>query len=287
MHHTVQANDYAAADVPAMIRADYAYHVRTRGWGDLGYNLVADRFGRLWEGRAGGIGAPVVGAHAQGFNTATLGVALLGDFGRVAPSSPALTALARVGAFAGARYRWDPRASAVLTSRGSPRYAAGQRVRLPRVFGHRQTGLTACPGQRLYDRLPTVRERAAALIGPPVRFVSARVTGVPLRAPAEAVVRVGLSRYARWAVSVRDPWGNVVATAGGHGTSAVLRWDGLVPLGGTGLGVPAVAGRYTWLASADDDIHTPPRPLGGAFSVGAPDPAAAAGAAVNPPSGHS
>ena len=76
-----------------MIRADYAYHVRGRGWSDLGYNLLVDRFGRVWEGRHGGLGRATIGAHAQGFNTGTLGVSMLGDATRTraqhrAPSRP-------------------------------------------------------------------------------------------------------------------------------------------------------------------------------------------------------
>ena len=37
-------------------------------------------------------------------------------------------------------------------------------MRLPVIDGHRDTNDTACPGQRLYDRLPTIRRRAARLI---------------------------------------------------------------------------------------------------------------------------
>jgi hypothetical protein len=54
LHHTASSNDYGPADVPALLRGFYAYHVRSRGWSDVGYNVLVDRFGTAWEGRAGG-----------------------------------------------------------------------------------------------------------------------------------------------------------------------------------------------------------------------------------------
>ena len=48
VHHTVNANDYTEDQVPAIIRSIYAYHVKSRGWSDIGYNFLVDRFGRIW-----------------------------------------------------------------------------------------------------------------------------------------------------------------------------------------------------------------------------------------------
>jgi hypothetical protein len=73
------SNGYAADDVPAIMRSIYRYHAVSRGWGDIGYNVIADKFGRLWEGRYGGLASTVIGAHAGGFNTGTFGVSMLGN----------------------------------------------------------------------------------------------------------------------------------------------------------------------------------------------------------------
>ncbi len=54
-HHTATSNNYAPADVPKIVRAIYHYQTVSRGWGDIGYNVLVDRFGRLWEGRSGGL----------------------------------------------------------------------------------------------------------------------------------------------------------------------------------------------------------------------------------------
>ena len=46
-----------------------------------------------------------------------------------------------------------------LTSGGGPesRYAAGTKVTVDRVLGHRDVGKTACPGDGLYDQLDQIR----------------------------------------------------------------------------------------------------------------------------------
>ncbi|MCU1673128.1 MAG: hypothetical protein JWN77_1241 [Frankiales bacterium] len=269
VHHTAQGNDYAQADVPALIRADYAYHVKGRGWGDLGYNLLVDRFGGIWEGRAGGLGRATIGAHAQGFNTRTLGVSLIGDMTKAEPPPAVVKALARVAAYAGATWQFDPRETAVLTSRGSPRYASGRRVELRRVFGHLETGQTACPGS-LQDRLPAIRKGAAALLGPAPQLGEVTVTGAPVHAPLPLQVQATVSREAPWTASVRDADGRVVRTASGESTTAGIEWNGLVGLADTDRAVlPARPGTYTWALQVDDGYHRPARRTG-TVTVGLP-----------------
>jgi hypothetical protein len=167
VHHTATGNDYTEADVPKILRSIYQYQTVSRGWGDIGYNVLVDRFGRLWEGRSGGLSRPVVGAQAGGFNTGTAGLAMIGDYRTAAVPAPVVESAARYTAWKlSLNQAIDPRGSVTLTGGGSTsRYPAGTTVTVPRVFAHRQTNLTECPGDRGAEALPAIRDRAAALLG--------------------------------------------------------------------------------------------------------------------------
>jgi hypothetical protein len=164
VHHTVSSNDYSRADVPAMIRAMYRYHTRSLGWSDIGYNFLVDRFGRLWVGRAGGPKRPVRGAHTLGFNHASVGVAVIGNFESKGVNKRIRRAVTRVASWKLDMYDGHPRKWIWIRSRGSDRYAAGERVKLPTIDGHRHTNATACPGEHLFRALPNLRDRAARRI---------------------------------------------------------------------------------------------------------------------------
>jgi hypothetical protein len=165
LHHTASTNDYAADDVPRLIRGFYAYHVKSQGWSDLGYNFLVDRFGTVWEGRAGGTSRAVVGSHAGGFNTGTVGVSMIGTYESVAPSPEQVEAVAQLAAWRLSLAGVDPRGSLTMTSGGSTKFSAGTPVSLPAVFAHRQVSATSCPGTLGLAALPQIRERAAALAG--------------------------------------------------------------------------------------------------------------------------
>ncbi len=51
---------------PELIRAVQRDHIRQDGWDDIGYNFLVDRCGTIYEGRAGGVGRSVLGAHTKG-----------------------------------------------------------------------------------------------------------------------------------------------------------------------------------------------------------------------------
>ena len=171
VHHTVNANTYDADDVPAMLASIYTYHTGTNGWCDTAYNFIVDRFGRIWEGRSGGITKPIVGGHAQGFNTGSFGVSFLGQFEPGAsptaaePSSQATAAAARLIGWKLGLYGIDPTGTVSVTSGGSNRWPKGTVLTLNRVIGHRDVGYTACPGASLYNKLPAMRTAAKAAQG--------------------------------------------------------------------------------------------------------------------------
>ena len=166
VHHTVNPNDYATvAQAMQLIRNDQAYHQNTHGWCDIGYNFLVDKWGNIYEGAQGSIDAPIIGAHTGGFNTRTVGVSMIGTYTSVAPSTAQKDSVAKIAGYKLSLYGVDPAenatfTSAALTSGG--RYAAGEQAVLPRVFGHRDTHRTECPGDLGYPELASIRNAAAA-----------------------------------------------------------------------------------------------------------------------------
>ena len=164
LHHTVSSNDYAEADVPALIRGMYRYHTYNLGWSDLAYNFLVDRFGRVWEGRGGGVTRRVRGAHTLGFNATSTGVAVIGNFEIAAPDPRIRNAVAAICAWKLSRWAGDPLGTVQVVSDGSDRFGAGRRVVLPVIDGHRDTNQTACPGRHLFALLPEIRQRTRTLM---------------------------------------------------------------------------------------------------------------------------
>jgi hypothetical protein len=183
LHHTADSNNYTQAQVPDIMRSIYRYHTVSRGWGDIGYNVIVDKFGQLWEGRYGGLSSTVIGAHAGGFNTGTFGVSMLGNY-ETANTTPAMiNSVAAIIGWKLALYDVNTQASTVLTSAGggTSKYAAGARVTVPTVFGHRDVGSTACPGRYGYAKLDQIR--AMANLAAHQSFVTALYHDMMGRAP--------------------------------------------------------------------------------------------------------
>ncbi len=167
VHHTDSPNGYDCADSPRIIRGLYTGQTDAKHWDDIGYNFLVDRCGTIYEGRAGGVDRAVVGAHTQGFNHRTSGIAALGTFTAGVPVPQAMTdAIAALAAWKLGLSDVDPRGSVRLTSSNSlSRYAAGTTVLLPTLAGHSDGYMTSCPGAALAERLPAIRELAARLQG--------------------------------------------------------------------------------------------------------------------------
>lgn len=179
LHHTNHPNGYDCADVPELLRALQATHIEHMGWDDMGYNFVVDRCGTVYEGRGGGAARPVKGAHTQGFNARTVGIAALGNFGAGTRVPQAmLDSIAAVAAWK-LRPGADPHGRVrLVSSNGGSRFPKGARARLEVISGHRDGYETSCPGDALYARLPQLRDEVVRL-----RAAAAGPGTEPVRAP--------------------------------------------------------------------------------------------------------
>jgi uncharacterized protein with LGFP repeats len=154
VHHTAGSNDYTRAESAAIVRGIYAYHTQSRGWCDIGYNFLIDRFGDIFEGRRGGIRQPVRGAHSGDYNVNTTGISLMGNFDIAYPTRAMKQSLVSLIAWRlGTAYH----------------HAYGQPFvfdrRIDRISGHRDVMSTACPGQHVYDWLPRLRRLVNVRLG--------------------------------------------------------------------------------------------------------------------------
>lgn len=144
VHHSASAN--VANDWGAVVLSFWNFHVNTNGWADIGYNLLIDPNGTLYEGRGGG--ENVTGAHFCGKNGGTMGVCMIGTYTNTPASEAARKTLVDVLAWKACRENINPLESLPHASSG---------LNLNRISGHRDGCSTECPGEQLYRALPDLR----------------------------------------------------------------------------------------------------------------------------------
>lgn len=149
VHHTAGVNAYTKEEVPGILRGIYEFHVNGRNWDDIGYNVLVDKWGRLWEGRFGGLDKPVIGAHAQGANDDAFGISAMGNYDTANAPGPMATSIERYVAWKLGVHGVDPTGQATIG--GSWHHT---------VIGHRSVGQTDCPGQFLNAKIPGIRTGA-------------------------------------------------------------------------------------------------------------------------------
>jgi hypothetical protein len=242
VHHTVNANGYGRARVDDLIRGIYAYHVQARKFCDIAYNFLIDRFGRIWEGRYGGIDQPVIGAHAMGFNTGSTGIAALGTFTGQAPSKKMVQAYKRLLAWRLDVAHVRPTGKTVMESAGGPnqKFDKGEEVTLPAIAGHRDTGFTTCPGARLYRKLAGIR-RGAEDRGLPKIWNPSQAPASTTFGSVSVRYKATLSQGMDWSLDITDQFGAAVRHLSGTGAVVDVTWDGKRDDGVT----PAPPGTYT------------------------------------------
>ena len=213
LHTTATSNDYTAEQSPAVLRSMYAYHTRSLKWCDLGYNFLVDRFGTLFEGRAGSVTRNAIGSHTGGFNTGTVGVSMIGNHDLVAPTAAQLRTVERVFAWKLGDAGLDPQGTTRYTSAGgsATRFAAGTVVTKPVISGHRDYSPKSCPGNLAYPLLAEIRAATAAVLAAspppalrvvPPAVVDARDVTIGIRQASRVYTFTGRVRPAEAGVQV-------------------------------------------------------------------------------------
>jgi hypothetical protein len=237
VHHTVTANEYTPEESAGIVLAMARYHRDSNHWNDLGYNFVVDKYGQVFEGRAGGVDLAVVGAQAQGYNSVSTGIACLGTFSAVAQTEPGLDALARLIGWKLSLHGVPAQGTVTVSSGGGPsnRYPSGTPVTLERICGHRDGDQTSCPGDLLYSQLADLRARSARYAGPvagvTVRAASKRVRSKPVVLSGELRFQDGGSPAgAPLAIEFAGPPGQAWQQVAGASCGADGRWQATASL---------------------------------------------------------
>lgn len=213
LHHTVTGNGYSRSEASAVVRGIYHYHTQTRGWSDIGYNFLIDRFGQIYQGRAGGVEEPVVGAHAAGVNSDTTGVAFMGthnESGTALASEPENSAVDLL--------RWlfdvhhiDAEADATVDGRS-----------MPAIIGHGDVGSTSCPGVYVRHRMDAIRSEVVD--GQAPMLTAPAESATQLGVQEETRISAGLKPAGEWELTVATEDGRTVHRESGSGESVSVTW---------------------------------------------------------------
>ena len=269
VHHTLHSadsNGYEAEEVADLLYAICSFHVGVRGWSDIGYNALVDKFGRVWEGRAGGLAQSVIGAHTSGFNSYSTGVAFIGDYRQVVPSEASEQALIDFAAWRLDIEHVDPRSSMTLESLGSSRWEKGVSVTMPALAGHRDASLTVCPGDGIQYRLGGWAEQIALTGGAKIYGDWHQIDLVPgsqVDGYEPTDFPFYFSEQMSWALAIVDSKGTEVFSQTGVGIEGSVTWAGTLD------DMPLPGGDYTMHLEAVPSSGAPtPRPATFDFSLG-------------------
>ena len=155
VHHSETTNAYQQSAVPQIIGSFYRTHT-DKGWPDIAYNFLVDRYGGIWEGRANSLRSATIPSATGGSQGFSQIVCWIGNHRRTQPTTAARRSMVSLTSWLCDRYDIDaaPGATVSFRSRGSTRWRRGALVTTPAIEGHRFMSLTDCPGDAAY---PVVR----------------------------------------------------------------------------------------------------------------------------------
>ena len=280
VHHTASKNNYTPEQAAKQVRNLYSWFTRGLRYSDMAYNFLVDRFGRLYEGRAGGLDQAVVGGHTAGFNNNTFAISAIGNFQKAAPPADQMAAIvdsiSSLTAWKLAMNHRDPNGTIPLVSdskKGTSRYRPGQTANALVIGGHGDIGSTACPGRHLEAQIPAIRAATTAKMGAGMfnpTAIPAAWAGGPMSITAATNAPMA------WTIAITNRCGQVVRNLSGQqdAPGAVqIDWDqrddagNQVPPGTYTIAMNSTAGGqplYPWVSSGRvlATPASPPDPCG-------------------------
>jgi len=247
VHHTASPNSYVEADVRGLIRGFYAAHTGPdKGWPDVAYNFFIDRFGTMWEARAGSLVGPVMPDATGGSQGFAQLCCFIGDHQTEAPTEAARSSAIAILAALADTYAIDttPGATTTFVSRGSNRWPAGSPVIATTIAGHRDMSQSVCPGDAAYDLVQNVFPADVTALR------ASRAAPAPTAAPGTAATSDAPSAGTSAAT---DPAAGSSAAGGGSDSEMAPLiagvTGGLVGAGAAGLAAVALKRRRAGHAS--------------------------------------
>jgi hypothetical protein len=170
VHHTASPN--SIKNVYQTMQTGYRLHTVDRGFSDIGYHFLISPDGEIFEGRYArkyakgephlgedGAGNGVVGGHSLGKNAGSIGICLIGNFMDRKPSTAALESLAHLVSFEAQRHKIDPLLQDTYVD------LQGKASDFYNIVGHRGIRQTQCPGNKMAELMPWLRQEVANRAG--------------------------------------------------------------------------------------------------------------------------
>ncbi|MGA1146565.1 MAG: SpoIID/LytB domain-containing protein [Candidatus Nanopelagicales bacterium] len=275
VHHTASRNNYTPEQAAKQVRNLYSYFTKGLRYSDMGYNFLVDRFGRLYEGRAGGLDQSVVGGHTAGFNDSTFAISAIGNFHKETPPADQMAAIvdsiSSLTAWKLAMNHRDPNGTITLVSdsdRGTSRYRPGEATNALVIGGHGDIGKTSCPGRHLEPQLPAIRAATTAKMGAGMYNPTANPS---MWASGPMSITATTNAPLVWTIAISNGCGQIVRNLGGQQDApgpVQIDWDqrddagNQVPPGMYTVSMSATAGGqqlYPWVG-AGRVLATPASP---------------------------
>ncbi|XP_050683311.1 peptidoglycan-recognition protein LC-like [Leptidea sinapis] len=128
--HTATESCSSQSQCVLRVRLIQNFHIESRGWSDIGYNFLVGGDGSVYFGR----GWDYIGAHTQGYNKYSIGIAFIGTYNTENPVNRQIEACQKI-------IRQGVR--------------LGKLAKDYKLFAHRQLMSTLSPGDTVYDIVKT------------------------------------------------------------------------------------------------------------------------------------